>query len=42
MTIATHIGKYLIGTCLHLRGLVHCYHGRKHGDIQIDMVLENS
>ena len=31
--------KHLIGTTLQFRGLVD-YHGRKHGSIQADMVLE--
>lgn len=32
--------KHLIGAHLQFRGLVHFYHGRKHGDTQGDMVLE--
>jgi hypothetical protein len=33
-------GKYLIGTDVQFRGLVHCHQGRKHGSVQIDTVLE--
>jgi hypothetical protein len=32
--------KYLIGARLQFRGLVHYCHGRKHGGLQADMVLE--
>jgi hypothetical protein len=35
---ATHKGKHLIGS--QFRGLVHYHHGRKHGRMQADMVLE--
>jgi hypothetical protein len=27
--------------CIQFRGVVHCHHGRKHGSMQADMVLEN-
>jgi hypothetical protein len=33
-------GKHLIGAGLQFRGLVHYHHGRKHGSIQSDMMLE--
>jgi hypothetical protein len=33
-------GKYLIGAGFEFRGFVHFYHGRKHGYIQTDIVLE--
>ena len=33
-------GKHLIGAGLQFRGSVHYHHGRKHGSIQADMVLE--
>jgi hypothetical protein len=33
-------GRYLIGAGLQFRGLVHYHHGRKHGSLQSDMVLE--
>jgi hypothetical protein len=33
-------GKHLIGAGLLLKGLVHYQHGRKHGAVQADMVLE--
>ena len=32
--------KHLIGTGLEFRGVVHYTHGRKHGSMQEDMVLE--
>jgi hypothetical protein len=32
--------KHLTGAGLQLRDLVHCCHGRKHGGVQADMVLE--
>jgi hypothetical protein len=32
--------KHLIGAALQFRGLVHYHHGRKHGGMQADMVLE--
>lgn len=31
--------KPLVGVGLHFRGLVHYYHGGKHGGMQADMVL---
>ena len=40
MTMATLIYRKLTGACLHFRGLGHCHHGRKHGSMQADMVLE--
>ena len=33
-------GKYLTETGLQSGGLVHCHHGRKHGSMQVDMVLK--
>ena len=33
-------GKHLTGTGLQFRGLIHYHHGRKHGSMQADMVLE--
>jgi hypothetical protein len=33
-------GKHLIGAGLQFRGLVYYHHGRKHGGVQADMVLE--
>jgi hypothetical protein len=39
MTTAT-LKKYLIGAVLEFRGLVHYHHGKKHGSLQADMVLE--
>jgi hypothetical protein len=33
-------GKHLIEVGLHFRGLVYYCHGRKHGSLQADMVLE--
>ena len=33
-------GKHLIGAAYSFRGLVHYCHGRKHGGVQADMVLE--
>jgi hypothetical protein len=30
--------KCLIQACLQFRGSIHCYHGRKHGGMQADMV----
>jgi hypothetical protein len=32
--------KQLSGAGLQFRGLVHYHHGRKHGTVQADMVLE--
>ena len=32
--------KHLIGAGLQFRGAVHYQHGRKHGSVQADMVLE--
>jgi hypothetical protein len=32
--------KHLIGSGLQFQSLVHYYHGRKHGCMQADMVLE--
>jgi hypothetical protein len=32
--------KFLIGTFLCFRGLVHYHHGRKHGNMQKDIELE--
>ena len=41
MTRATLIKKFVfIGSGLRFRGLVHYHHGRKHGSMQADMVLE--
>lgn len=40
VTTATQKEKYLIGTGLSFRDLVHCHHGRKHVSMQADMVLE--
>jgi hypothetical protein len=33
-------GKHVIGDGLQFRGLVQYHHGRKHGGMQADMVLE--
>ena len=33
-------GKHFIGAGLQFRGLVHYHHGRKHGGMQVDIVLE--
>jgi hypothetical protein len=33
-------GKHLIGADLHFRGLGHYHHGKKHGGMQADVVLE--
>ena len=33
-------GKSLIGADLQFRGLVYYHNGRKHADMQVDMVLE--
>jgi hypothetical protein len=33
-------GEYLIVAIYKFRGLVHYYHGRKHGSMQTDMGLE--
>jgi hypothetical protein len=33
-------GKYFTGAGLEFRGLIHYHHGRKHGGMQADMVLE--
>jgi hypothetical protein len=33
-------GQHLIGAGLQFRGSVHYHHGRKHGSVQADMVLE--
>ena len=30
----------ITGTGLQFRGLVHYHHGRKHGTVKIDMILE--
>ena len=41
MTKATLIfGQHLIGLSYNVRGSVHYHHGRKHGSVQADMVLE--
>ena len=32
--------KHLLGSGLEFRSLVCCQHGRKHGSMQVDMVLE--
>jgi hypothetical protein len=32
--------KHFIGAALQFRGSVHYHHGRKHGRMQVDMVLE--
>ena len=41
MTRATLIKNFVfIGSGLRFRGLVHYHHGRKHGSMQADMVLE--
>jgi hypothetical protein len=34
------MGQHLIGLAYRFRGSVHYHHGRKHGSIQADMVLE--
>jgi hypothetical protein len=36
----SHKGMHLTGAGLQLRGLVHYWHGRKHGGMRADMVLE--
>ena len=33
-------GEHFAGAGLQFGGLVHCRHGRKHGSLQVDMVLE--
>lgn len=33
-------GKHFVVPGLQFRGLSHCHHGRKHGIMQVDMVLE--
>lgn len=33
-------GKHLIGASLQVQNLVYYHHGRKHGGMQADMVLE--
>jgi hypothetical protein len=33
-------GKHLIGAGLQFQGSAHYHHGRKHGSVQVDMVLE--
>lgn len=39
MSMSTLIKKHIIGAGLQFRGLDH-YHDRKHGGMQVDMVLE--
>jgi hypothetical protein len=38
--LKTKTQKHFIGDGLQFRGLVHSHHGRKHGGMQADMVLE--
>jgi hypothetical protein len=33
-------GNHLIGLAYYVRGLVHYYHGGKHGSMQADLMLE--
>jgi hypothetical protein len=41
MTKATLIkANILLGLAYSFRGLVHYHHGRKHGNVQTDMVME--
>lgn len=35
-------GKYLNGACQQVRNLVYCFHERKPGSMQVDMVLEST
>jgi hypothetical protein len=42
MTTATHKRKHLIGAGSEFTGLVHYYHGGKHGSRQAGMVLERN
>jgi hypothetical protein len=42
MTKTTHNCKHLIGPTYSFRGLVNYHHGRKHGGMQVDKVLEET
>ena len=40
MTMVTLKGTHFIEAGLQFRGLVHYHHGRKHGGMQTDIILE--
>jgi hypothetical protein len=37
---SSYKGQHLIGTGLHIKGLVQYHQGGKHGSVQADMVME--